>query len=71
MSQALAKSLEWGDRIPIGVFYQNPFIPTFEERIIETRAPSYAIIPPAKMKIAKEDGSPAVDLGGILKKYTV
>jgi len=71
MSQALAKSLEWGDRIPIGVFYQNPFIPTFEERIIETRAPSYAIIPPAKMKIAKEDGSPAVDLEAILKKYTV
>jgi len=26
---------EWGDRIPIGVFYQNETVPTYEERILE------------------------------------
>jgi 2-oxoglutarate ferredoxin oxidoreductase subunit beta len=29
---AFAKSLEWGDRIPIGVIYRNNR-PTFEERV--------------------------------------
>ena len=28
LTQALIRSLEWGDKIPIGVFYQNPFIST-------------------------------------------
>ncbi|MEM2066080.1 MAG: 2-oxoacid:ferredoxin oxidoreductase subunit beta, partial [Candidatus Caldarchaeum sp.] len=31
--QAIAKSFEWGDRIPVGVFYQNRFVPSYEERI--------------------------------------
>lgn len=71
VTQAFAKSMEWGDRIPIGVFYQNPFVPTFEERLAETRIPSYITSPPARMKIAGEDGSPSVDLNPILQRFLV
>jgi len=38
--KAFEKSMEWNDRIPIGVFYINPYVPTFEERIVE-KNPSY------------------------------
>jgi len=31
--KAIEKSLEWGDKIPIGVFYINEYIPTYEERL--------------------------------------
>lgn len=30
---AFAKSLEWGDRIPIGIIYQNPSLPTYEDQV--------------------------------------
>jgi|UniRef100_A0A7J3Z788 2-oxoacid:acceptor oxidoreductase, beta subunit, pyruvate/2-ketoisovalerate family len=31
--KAIEKGLEWADRIPIGVFYVNEHVPTFEERL--------------------------------------
>jgi len=30
---AIERSLEWGDRIPIGIFYVNEYVSTFEERL--------------------------------------
>lgn len=54
---ALKKSTEWGDRIPIGVFYKNELVPTFEERITK-RIPFYALEPPAKQEISDEIGVP-------------
>jgi 2-oxoglutarate ferredoxin oxidoreductase subunit beta len=33
---AFKKSLEWGDRIPIGIFYKNDR-PVFEERLPATK----------------------------------
>src|SRR5919202_2903028 len=39
-SQVIEKSAEWGNRIPIGIFYQNEHVPTYQERII-ARAPDY------------------------------
>ncbi len=62
---ALQKAQEWGDRIPIGVFYQNPLEPTFQERY-SNRIPFYAQNPPAKQKLADADGMSHVNLKSFL-----
>jgi 2-oxoglutarate ferredoxin oxidoreductase subunit beta len=58
---ALDKAREWGDRIPIGVFYKNELEPTFQERIA-SRIPFYMENPPAKQKLCDESGMSKVDL---------
>jgi 2-oxoglutarate ferredoxin oxidoreductase subunit beta len=40
----------WGDKIYIGIFYQNQLVPTYEERIAE-RIPGYFKLPPAKIPV--------------------
>ena len=40
----LEKAQEWGDRIPIGVFYKNELKPTFQERFTQ-RIPFYTAKP--------------------------
>jgi len=55
LSKALALSLE-EDRIPIGVFYENPHVPTFEERIA-SRLSAYLLRSPAKQPI-EQGGKP-------------
>ncbi|ADM28139.1 pyruvate ferredoxin/flavodoxin oxidoreductase, beta subunit [Ignisphaera aggregans DSM 17230] len=47
------------DRIPIGIFYINPFVETFEERI-NRYAKSYLVNPPAK-RVIERDGKPLID----------
>ena len=59
--QAIEKANEWGDRIPIGVFYINDMEPTFIERIIH-RIPFYLTEPPAKQEISDENGMSSADL---------
>ena len=69
MSQALIKSLEWGDKIPTGVFYQNETVSTYEARLAD-RIPNYVENPPAVQKIS--DGTrPATDISGILDSLKV
>lgn len=58
---AITKAEEWGDRIPIGVFYKNDFEPTFLERMSQ-RIPFYLKNPPAKQKISEENGNSTADL---------
>jgi 2-oxoglutarate/2-oxoacid ferredoxin oxidoreductase subunit beta len=58
---ALSKAEEWGDRIPIGVFYSNEFEPTFLERI-QHRIPFYFSEPPACQSISDDAGVPNADL---------
>jgi len=60
VNQAWNKAFEWEDKIPIGVFYQNSHIPTFEERI-KKDIPCYTDLPPAEQVIAKNDGRPVID----------
>jgi 2-oxoglutarate ferredoxin oxidoreductase subunit beta len=68
--QAMLKSFEFGDRTPIGVFYQNEFIPTYEERLA-ARAPSYRTNPPAAQEIAKADGTPLANIDKLLEELRV
>ena len=63
MVQAIEKSEEWDEKIPIGLFYQNEQVPSYKERI-ESRIPSYVRNPPARQTIMDHDGVPT---GGISK----
>jgi 2-oxoglutarate ferredoxin oxidoreductase subunit beta len=58
---ALDKAREWGDRIPVGVFYKNELEPTFQERLAN-RIPFYMDRPPAKQEFCDENGLAKVDL---------
>lgn len=59
MLRAVEKSMEWGDRIPIGVFYVDTTIPTFEERLSE-RLKVYPGLNPSNSAIASADSRPLV-----------
>jgi len=59
MPKILAKMVEWGDRIPLGVFYRNIYKDTFEQRI-EKLITNYREQPPAKRPTDVE-GKPIVD----------
>ncbi|WP_428326489.1 2-oxoacid:ferredoxin oxidoreductase subunit beta [Nitrosopumilus sp.] len=52
LTQALIKSLEWGNKIPIGVFYKNEIITPYTVRLRD-KIPNYLENPPAKQNIAK------------------
>ncbi len=67
---ALAKAYEWGDRIPIGVFYQNEFVSTYQERISQ-RIVDYPGYPPAKQVIADEHGKPVTGIRKLLDELKV
>ena len=58
---AIEKAQEWGDRIPLGIFYKNEFTSTFQERISK-RIPFYLSNPPAKQKISDETGASIVNI---------
>jgi 2-oxoglutarate ferredoxin oxidoreductase subunit beta len=61
----MEKAQEWGDRIPIGVFYKNELQPTFQERL-KQRIPFYMENPPAKQRLRDENGTSTIDLSEFL-----
>jgi 2-oxoglutarate ferredoxin oxidoreductase subunit beta len=67
---ALAKAQEWGDRIPMGVFYQNELMPTYEERISK-RIPTYLQNPPSRQLICDSNGKPVTSIGKMLRDLQV
>ncbi len=67
---ALTKAEEWGDRIPIGVFYQNELVSTYQERITE-RIPDYLENPPAKQVISDAEGRSLTSLRKMLEELKV
>ena len=69
LSQALIKSLEWGNKIPIGVFYQNEIISQYSTRLTD-KIPNYLENPPAKQRIS-ENGLPTTDVSQILDSLRV
>ena len=70
VQQAVLKSFEFGDHTPIGVFYQNEFVPTYEERLAG-RTPSYRTNPPAAQEIARPDGTPLTNISRLLDDLRV
>ncbi|MCL5253987.1 MAG: thiamine pyrophosphate-dependent enzyme [Candidatus Thermoplasmatota archaeon] len=70
MLGAMKRATEWGDRIPIGVFYRNAEIPTYEERISE-RIPEYMSNPPAKQRLAGKDRKPLADIREYMDELSV
>jgi 2-oxoglutarate ferredoxin oxidoreductase subunit beta len=63
-------SKEWGDKIPIGVFYQNERVSTYEDRIAD-RIATYKQSYPAKQLLAGKDAKPAVDLEYLSKELLI
>ncbi|MEL9929313.1 MAG: 2-oxoacid:ferredoxin oxidoreductase subunit beta [Sulfolobales archaeon] len=47
---------EWGEKIYIGLFYQNELVPTYEDRLAQ-RIPGYLKYPPAKIPISVDGRS--------------
>lgn len=69
LAQALIKSLEWGTKIPIGVFYRNDLISPYTLRLTD-KIPNYLENPPAKQNISK-NGVPITDVSKILDSLQV
>jgi 2-oxoglutarate ferredoxin oxidoreductase subunit beta len=67
---ALTKAQEWGDQIPMGVFYQNELVPTYEDRILK-RIPTYLQNPPAKQTISDNEGKPVTSINRMLEQLQV
>ncbi|MHA2611938.1 MAG: 2-oxoacid:ferredoxin oxidoreductase subunit beta [bacterium JZ-2024 1] len=66
----IQKALEWGEKIPIGVFLKNTAVSTYEERI-SARIPSYFSEPPANRPIADEEGKSLTDISHLLDSLRV
>ncbi|AAT43584.1 2-oxoacid:ferredoxin oxidoreductase subunit beta [Picrophilus oshimae] len=54
------KSMEWGDKIPIGIFLENRTIPSYPERLKDI-VPQYFENPPALQEVSDADGYTIVD----------
>ena len=70
MLRAIELGAQWGERIPIGVFYENPLVPTFGERI-EQRNPLYTKDPPATQVVADAEGASNIDFEQVTKRLRV
>ena len=69
LSQALIKSLEWGDKIPTGIFYKNEIITPYGGRL-QDKIPNYEENPPANQKISL-NGKPSTDVSKLLDSLEV
>lgn len=67
---ALTKSQEWGDRIPMGVFYQNELVSTYQDRIVH-RIAGYLENPPSKQVINNAEGKPVTSIAKMLDELKV
>lgn len=70
VGQVIQKSNEWGNRIPLGIFYQNEHIPTYQERIL-SRIDSYMENPPARQTISDQNKKPLANIQNLLDALRV
>ena len=70
MSKILVFSSEWGDRIPIGIFYQNELVPSYHERIAENIS-DYFERPPSHQEILDAEKKPTARIDKILDKLQI
>jgi 2-oxoglutarate ferredoxin oxidoreductase subunit beta len=61
----MEKAEEWGDKIPVGVFYQNELESTFQDRL-KQRIPFYLENPPAKQQLKDENSISMTNLSAFL-----
>lgn len=70
LANAFLKAMEWDEKIPIGIFYKNEYIPTFEDRITD-RIKFYKQLPPALQIIANSDNTPATNIRKLIEEKLV
>ena len=70
ITQVIQKSNEWGNRIPIGIFYQNEHIPTYQERIT-SRIDNYMKNPPAKQHISGKNNNSIAHISTLLESLRI
>lgn len=66
LAQVIERSNEWGSKIPVGIFYQNEHIPTYQERIV-ARIPNYIESPPSKQSISDPNQKPIARINNLLE----
>jgi 2-oxoglutarate/2-oxoacid ferredoxin oxidoreductase subunit beta len=70
MIHVLKISRQWDDHIPIGVFYQNENVPTYEKRML-ARIPNYLENPPAKQTIGATGGKSPLNFPSVSDQFLV
>jgi 2-oxoglutarate ferredoxin oxidoreductase subunit beta len=70
MTRILQFSSEWGDKIPIGIFYQNELVPSYHERIAENNK-EYFANPPSHQEISDSKNKPIANIDKILDKLQI
>jgi 2-oxoglutarate ferredoxin oxidoreductase subunit beta len=70
MAEVILKSNEWGSKIPLGVFYQNDRVPTYQERI-SSKIHNYAASPPSRQVIESFDHKAVADIRKLLDTLKV
>jgi 2-oxoglutarate/2-oxoacid ferredoxin oxidoreductase subunit beta len=70
MAQVIERSNEWGNKIPVGIFYQNEHIPTYQDRIV-ARIPNYVEKPPSKQHISDLNNKPIAKIDKLLDDLRV
>ncbi|MEM0139683.1 MAG: 2-oxoacid:ferredoxin oxidoreductase subunit beta [Ferroplasma sp.] len=54
------RSMEWGDRIPTGIFYENNTVPSYTKRLSDI-VPNYIENPPASQIVSDSEGYTIID----------
>lgn len=70
MDDAIKKSREWSERIPLGVFYRNAHVPTLQERITK-RIPFYTKNPPSKQEITDQQEKPTALIMNLFEELKI
>jgi len=70
MLHCLSKAQEWGDRIPLGVFFQDLSRPPLSGTLIR-RQPEGQMAAPAKQPVSDEQGHSLVRLDGLFDRLSV
>jgi 2-oxoglutarate ferredoxin oxidoreductase subunit beta len=69
-SRVIEKSNEWGDKIPIGIFYQNENVASYDERIA-MKIDNYIKYPPASQEIILDKNKTNSNINELLKSLKV
>jgi len=66
----LSRALEWGERIPTGIFLEDLSAPPFLELVTQLQ-PAYGDSPPAELPVADAGGRPLAKLDELFSEFAV